>query len=425
MKKRILNEIVTSVLCITLAVITVLSCVSCSSAVLPAKAIEADELSAGYFRMTDESGTVSDDFKSEITDLSMTLFRKLVTNDKENDLVSPISAILCLAMLANGADGNTKKQIENVLGMDVDTLNECMYAYTSSLYSSDNCSVNIANSIWFRNNDNKLQISEDFLQTNADWYDAQIYSAPFNSSTVNDINNWCKEQTDGMIDNIIDRIDADTVMYLINALAFDAKWAYEYKSEDIKNGTFTCYDGTPKKVTMLNSIENVYISDDGVTGFVKDYKEGKYSFMALLPDKGTDIFDFVDTLDGDRWNSLLEKRENVFVDVKMPEFSYSAKMNLNEVLKDMGMTDMFTDNADFTKLGSYEGENLSCSQIDQKTYISVDSNGTKAAAVSWAISGCSGAIADEYVSLNRPFVYAIIDNASGIPLFVGVVTYLG
>ena len=83
--------------------------------------------------------------------------------------------------------------------------------------------------IWFRDEENRLHVNESFLQANADWYDAQIYAAPFDQSTLKDINTWCKQHTDGMIEKMIDKIDANTVMYLINALTFDAKWATKYE----------------------------------------------------------------------------------------------------------------------------------------------------------------------------------------------------
>ena len=170
---------------VLLAVTILSNCTSC------ALRTSAAELSEGYSRQATEQGAVDDAFITAISDFSLSLFRESVTKEADNDLISPLSAVLCLSMIANGAAGETKAQMENALGMNTEKLNKCLYSYLSGLYTSDSCKVNLANSIWFRDTYQE-QISKDFLQTNADWYNAQIYSAPFNSSTVKDVNNWMK-----------------------------------------------------------------------------------------------------------------------------------------------------------------------------------------------------------------------------------------
>ena len=413
------KRIFTSALSLLLAGVMLLSFASCG---LP---VSAAELSKDYERKTTETGEVSEAFKNAMADFSMSLFRGLLTKDGENDLVSPLSAVICLAMIANGADGETKKQMEAAFDMDVDTLNRSLYAYTSSLYRADDCKLNLADSIWFRDEENRLHVNESFLQANADWYDAQIYAAPFDQSTLKDINAWCKQHTDGMIEKMIDEIDADTVMYLINALTFDAKWATKYEKKDVGNRRFTNYDGTQKTVQMLSSEEHTYLSADGVQGFAKNYAGDRYSIVALLPDEGTDIYDYIGTLDGTGWMTLWNSRESASVHVKMPEFTYSAKMKLNDTLKAMGMTDMFNGSADFSKLGYSEQGNIYCSEVCQKVFIQVDRNGTKAAAITWGAMNDEAAPMETYsVILDRPFVYAIVDNATGLPIFIGAVTVL-
>lgn len=400
-----------------LAGILLLSGTSC------AMQISAEELSKDYERKATEIGEVSEAFKTAMADFSMSLFKGLLTRDDENDLVSPLSAVICLAMIANGADGETKAQMEAAFGMDVDTLNRSLYAYTASLYRAKDCKLNLADSIWFRDEENRLHVNESFLQANADWYDAQVYAAPFDQSTLKDINTWCRQHTDGMIEKMIDTIDENTVMYLINALTFDAKWATRYEKKDVGDGRFTNYDGTQKTVQMLSSEEHTYFSAGNVKGFAKNYAGDRYSIVALLPDEGTDIYDYIGTLDGAGWMNLWNSRESASVKVKMPEFTYSASMKLKDTLKAMGMTDMFDGSADFSKLGYSEHGNLYCSEVCQKVYIQVDRNGTKAAAVTWgAMDG--GAIETNSVILDRPFVYAIVDNATGLPIFIGAVTVL-
>lgn len=416
-----MKKLTSSILCVILSGVLLLSYTACGLRV------SAAELSKGYERTASEKGEITEDFKKAMADFSMSLFKGLVTNDNKNDLISPLSAVICLAMIANGADGETKAQMEKTFGMDVDTLNKTLYAYTSSLYRADDCKLNLADSIWFRDNENALKVNGEFLQTNADWYDAQIYSAPFDGSTVDDINNWCKKHTDGMIEKIIDDIDVDSVMYLINALTFDAKWANLYEKHNIREKQFTNYDGGHGTVQMLASTERTYLSAKGVKGFAKNYAGGKYSIVGLLPDMETDIYDYIDSLTGEQWMELWNSRQRASVSVEMPEFTYSAGMEMNDVLKAMGMTDMFSSNlADFSRLGHSEIGNIYCGEVCQKTFIQVDRNGTKAAAVTiGTIKTDSVLIIDQFsVILDRPFVYAIVDNETGLPVFIGAVTNL-
>ena len=159
-------------------------------------------------------------------------------------------------------------------------------------------------------------------------------------------------------------------------------------------------------------------------GFAKDYSGGKYSIVALLPDEGKDIYEYIATLDGTAWTSLWNSRRSENVSVKMPEFTYSSHMKLKEVLMTMGMTDMFSASADFSKMGRSDIGNIYCSTVEQKVFIQVDRNGTKAAAISWGGMENSFAPLLNEIVLDRPFVYAIVDNNTGLPLFIGAVSTL-
>ena len=403
---------------VLLAVTILSNCTSC------ALRTSAAEISEGYSRKATEQGTVDDAFITALSNFSLSLFRESVKKDASNDLISPLSATLCLAMLANGANGNTKTQMENVLGMNTDALNKSLYGYVSKLYTSDSCKVNLANSIWFRNT-YQDQISKNFLQTNADWYNAQIYSTPFDNTTVKDINNWVKHYSDGMIDSILNKISPSTVMYLINALTFDAKWETKYEKDQIRENLFTNYDKSQTTTEMMYSEESIYLSGEGVQGFAKNYAGGQYSFVALLPEENKDIYDYAASLNGEAWRSLWKNKENTAVRVAIPEFRYDRQRSLIDVLQNLGMTDMFDETlADFSALAPKDF--LYCSEINQKVFIEVDRNGTKAAAITWAGMNKSSAMIEDQktVYLDRPFLYAIADNHTGLPLFLGIVTAL-
>ena len=138
--------------------------------------------------------------------------------------------------------------------------------------------LTLANSIWFK--DSGFTVEEAFLQRNADYYGAAVYKSAFDKKTLRDINNWVEENTDGVIDKIVDQMDPYAVMYLVNTVLFDAEWQNIYRKHEVRDGTFTAIDGAKRTVSMMCSNESLYLDDGKATGFLKPYKNG-YSFAAL------------------------------------------------------------------------------------------------------------------------------------------------
>ncbi|MBO4979051.1 MAG: serpin family protein [Clostridia bacterium] len=406
-----------SLICLLLAALSALSLTSCGGL-----AIKASALSANYERTATDTGEVTEEFLASFSDFSFDLFEGSL-KDGENGLVSPLSALLCLAMVTNGAAGETLAQLEDVLGMEIEALNKALFAFSRTLTSGDGYRVMPANSVWFKDIPS-LKVSEEYLQTCADWYDIEQFAAPFDASTVKDINSWVKKNTDGMIDSIIDEISKDTVMYLINALVFDAKWQEEYEKKQIKDDLFYNDNGTETSVSMLCSEENVILKTENSIGFAKNYKGGKYSFVALLPED-KNVYEFASSLDGEDWLSMWQSRSYRSANVRIPEFSYETGFSLKEILEDLGATDMFDlMRADFSPLATFDRGNIYCSDVQQKCFIDVSRNGTKAAAVTWATLDATESaepLDPLNIFLDRPFVYAIVDNATGLPLFLGTV----
>lgn len=367
---------------------------------------------------------LSDSFVSSAADFSVELFKKSTT-EKKNSLVSPVSVYLALAMTENGADGKTLKEFESVLGkynLAADDINKYCSSFSKLLTDTKTGKLNIANSIWYRQNDS-LTVNKDFLQTNADYFSSAAYSADFNSNqTVNDINNWVKSNTGGLIDSILDKIDPQTVMYLINTLYFEAEWEEVYSKEDVRIGDFKLEDGSALPAQFMYSSESSYIKDNNAQGFIKPYKDNKYSFLALLPDEGVSIDSYVSSLTGEKLLSLIKNKSNANVNAAIPKFKTEYSKNLVESLKSMGLNECFIpDSANFSKMGSSDSGNLYVGNVLHKTYIQVDELGTKAGAVtSVEMNLTSMPVEIKEVILNRPFVYAIIDNETGLPLFIGI-----
>lgn len=359
----------------------------------------------------------------ELADFALRLF-KATAKDGENTLVSPLSAIAVLGMVANGAGGETLSQMEKVFGLPVDKLNDYLHSYVGSLpQSAGKYKLDMANSIWFRD-DGSLKVNQDFLQKNADYYGAAAYAEPFDAETVKNINDWVKKNTDGMIEKIIDDINPSEVMHLINALAFDAYWETPYKSHQLLNTTFNGRHGSTDKVLMMNSTESVYYSGEGFEGVGKPYKDGKYSFVALLPEMGSSVEDLVSSLDGAKLYEILSSPQKEFrVETQIPKFEIEYEAQLGDALKAMGMKDLFdSDLADLSGIGRSAAGKLFIGSVIQKTYISVDENGTKAAAATDAIAYATGFDPNlKFVILDRPFLYMLVDNQTNTPFFIGTV----
>ena len=365
-----------------------------------------------------------DDFEScgaDITDFSLRLFKATAEQEK-NTLVSPLSVLYALAMTVNGAEGETLSEMEGVLGMNAEEVNLYLHSYLESLPEGENYKLSLANSIWFKG-DPFFNVDRDFLQTNADYYGADIYKAPFDRSTLRDINSWVKKETDGEITKVLDNIPEDAIMYLVNALAFEAEWMSIYKNNQVREGIFTTESGEEQSVDMMYSGEHVYLEDDNAKGFIKYYKGRKYAFAAILPDEGITVSEYLNTLDGEGLYSLLSNAESATVRAAIPKFETEYSTEMAEVLCKMGMPTAFDpDRADFSGIGNYSSGNIFINRVIHKTHIRVDERGTKAGAVTVIEMGKNSA-ADpgeiKTVYLDRPFVYMLIDCENNIPLFIG------
>lgn len=170
----------------------------------------------------------------------------------KNILISPLSIVSALGMVANGANGQTLSEMEQVLDAGIQGLNDYLKTYAAYLPSNEKYKVGLANSIWFKD-DEGLTVNRDFLQTNKDYYDTGIYKVPFNESTKNAINNWVQEKTSGMLEKLLEEAPPeDAVMYLLNALSFDAEWENIYKDTQLCAGEFTSENGEKQTVEFMS-----------------------------------------------------------------------------------------------------------------------------------------------------------------------------
>ncbi len=366
--------------------------------VMPAPKPVADDLSA---------------WSAATADFALRLFNACA-EDGENTLVSPLSVQIALAMTANGADGETLAEMENVLGLPIGELNSSIYSYMQHLPQDG--TLGIANAVYFRDSD--LFVPDDgFLQNVADYYDASVRKAPFDDSTVQEINEFVNEKTNGLIPTLLQEIPDNAVMYLINALAFDAEWEDPFVADRIYEGRFTAADGSSQAATFMSTEEAEYLKFTNAVGFVKRYKGGRYAFAALLPDEGVTPEELAASLDAAELAAQLKQPLQWEPTVIMPRFEAEYDAELSDELAAMGMERAFDAKAaELSGVGSADG-NLCIGPVIHKTKIIVNEHGTKAAAATGV--GLIDSAEPKVVNLNRPFLYMLVDTENGIPLFVG------
>lgn len=344
----------------------------------------------------------------------------------KNLLISPLSVSLALSMTANGAKGETQQQMQNVLNkaIDTDTLNAYYYDYMANLPSQKGAELHIANSIWARNDQSRLIVPEQFLKTTKSYYNADFYIAPFNQTTADEINSWVKTNTHDMIPKLVGQIQPEEIMYLINAIAFEAEWESPYDEANIRTDKFTCADGKKVEAEFMWDELNTYIHDDRATGFIKNYKNGTYSFAAVLPNKNVTVNDYIESMSANSLKKLLGSRSRETVYTKLPKFSFDYGTSLKHTLCAMGMQLPFDDGAaDFTGLNEIPGTFIS--DVLHKTFIAVDGLGTRAGAVTAVIMADNAVMEQEppkEVYLDRPFLFMILDNQTDLPVFIGYVS---
>jgi len=411
MKKTRIVYVITSLLIICVIAINLTGC---------SNKVPTEDLMKGITPNEVEANEDLSLNNANVTNFAIRLFKECEISG-ENTLISPLSVLCALAMTANGAENETLKQMETVLGMTTEELNLYLYSYMNNLPQDDNYKLNLANSIWLNEN-NGFTANQDFLQTNSDYYGADIYKATFDKQTCADINNWVKEKTDEMIPKILDQIPRDAIMYLINALAFEAEWNEIYTEHNVKEGKFTKEDGTTQDAQFMHNKEIIYLEDEKATGFMKYYYGRKYAFVAMLPNKNISVSDYVDYLNGESLNTLLNNPKYITVNASIPKFETEYNINMTEILKNMGMTEAFEiQNADFNGFGSSANGNIFISRVLHKTFISVAEEGTKAGAAT-AVEMQEAEIESpetKEVYLDRPFVYMLVDCENNIPFFIG------
>jgi len=354
-------------------------------------------------------------------DFALNLFAAI--GERENTLISPVSIILALCLAAEGADGETLTQMEKTLGRDISALRYLFGEYITNKAKSKE--LKIANSVWLNNQKNRLTVEENFLSTCKSRYAAEVFSENFDDATAKKINRWVSDNTDGTIKNMINKIPPHAVIYLINTVLFDAEWQSQYLESQIHDGIFNNSDGTRSDVKMMFSQEYDYFRLGKTNGIVKKYAGCKYAFAAMLPDEGVSLKDAAASFSGEEFINAVTNTEFKNTNVRLPQFEFESQLSLRDILPALGMKDAFdSSKADFSRMGKSSFGPLFIDEVYHKTFIKVAEKGTKAGAATAVImaDSCAPFEPPFELTFDRPFIYAIIETDTGMPVFFGTVT---
>lgn len=347
----------------------------------------------------------------------------------KNTTVSPLSVSLALAMTYNGAQGETKAEMEKAMklsGLTPEQINNSHKALVEALQSSDpEVVLEIANAIYHHQG---FTVLPDFISANRNFYNAEVSALNFanTAEALETINGWVAQKTHDKIPTIIDTIDPALRMILLNAIYFNGIWKNKFGERDTHNYPFYFADGTSTGVpTMKLETSLEYTSNELFSAVNLPYGKGQFQMTVLLPNEGKTTKNLISELNMDNWQKWMKNFETAKpVVVSMPRFKFSWELKLNDILQSMGMKRAFSSQvADFSGISG--GKDLYIGYVIHKTYIDVNENGTEAAAVT-AVGMFATSVGEpdlrKYFTVNRPFLFAITEKTTGAILFIGEVT---
>ncbi len=382
----------------------------------------------------DENKTINLDEKSaQLIEADNTfgleLFQKIRKESKEeNIMISPLSISVAFAMAYNGADKDTKTEMEKAMklnGLTTEQINNSYKMLIKALQSLDEKVVfELANAIFYADG---FTVKPDFLNINKTVYDAEVEKLNFSSQTAVDrINDWVSDKTNDKITKIIENLSPLDRMVLLNAIYFNGIWTNKFNEKGTHNLSFTKTNGTVLEVPMMQKEEKLNYTTNSLFSAVKmPYGNGQYNMVVMLPATGKTSQSVIDALSISNWKKwMIEFETKDPVVVTMPRFKFAFETELKNVLKGMGMIKAFQPNiADFSKIAE---EDLYISSAVHKSFIDVNENGTEAAAVT-SITFTTTSAGNEppktIFYVDKPFVFAITEKDTDAILFIGEVNH--
>ena len=333
------------------------------------------------------------------TDFVFALFRAVVKdNASENITVSPYGAEQVLDLVRIGASGDTRAEIEQVLGR-TETF--------QPIASSSDSPLTTAASLWAQE---EFPILQEYSQTIREQFGATVGNVDFVGNlgeAVQQMNTWCSEKTNRKIPVLFDRLGETTRCVLAGAIYFAADWQTPFEKDATSDGTFTLTDGTTATAKIMSRTGPLrYGETDETLAVELPYKNEGYAMLLLLPRNPADFAKWETEMTLAKWNDIRKTMQEVRIDLRMPRFTAETSLVLNEPLKQLGMPTAFGNHADFSQINGQK--DLYLSEVRQKAFVTVDETGTEAAAATGAVGSIKLLQSSKPFYADRPFLYAIV-----------------
>lgn len=372
--------------------------------------------------------------KTEIDFSQLTFADKIDVQmpEDENYVFSPLSIKTALALAANGAEGETKDEILNVLGIeDLEEFNKSLKETLERYSKSKAVKVNVANSLWINEELSNGDFGKDFKAAAEEYYDAEVNKFD-NKNAAKKINSWVSKKTNGKITQIVEDGN-DLLTLIINAVYFKGAWQNEFDARATKKDEFVNFDGEKVQTDFLNNTayyeyaqtQSAEILKLDYETYVEDFDEEEsyieqnldVSMYLLAADEDVNVAEEIEAAISD---GMFECK---YITLSMPKFKFDYDENLDEILQSIGMKEAFTEDARFEKI--MDDGNMKIDKVLHKAYIAVDEKGCEAAAVT-SVERCGSALAGEPVKVkfDKPFYFLIRDNLTGEIFFMGRVALI-
>ncbi len=364
---------------------------------------------------------------------ALDLYHRLETSNG-NLFYSPYSISSALAMTYAGAEGKTAEEMAAVFHylQEEDRLHPTFNAldlYLEGLAEQelpedmgDVFQLNISNAIWGQKD---FHFESDFLDTLAANYGSGLrlldYVLEPEKSRVT-INDWISDQTEERIQDLIPQgaINSDTRLVLSNAIYFKATWLESFEESLTEDKVFHGLDGeefmTPT-MSLGSDASFPYYQGEGFQAVDLPYLGGQVSMLVLMPDQGN-FMGFEESLNTEKLDQIIDDLVYQSMYLKFPKFEFETEISLVTILAQMGMPSAFSDSADFS--GMTGQKDLFISDVFHKAFVSVDEDGTEAAAATAVLMSLTSAPENPlHLDVNRPFLFLIRDHQTNSILFMG------
>ena len=375
-------------------------------------------------RLADNGGWDREDDSSVVALQNFSWQLMLQNMDRENPILSPVSAYLALGMVGMGAQGETEQEFRDMLGDNMPAVSrKLMERYPQE---QEGMVLTIANSAWV---DQQLTPDKQWVTDMEEIFRGKGYRGILSSQEIMEqINAWCSENTRGLIPKMLgEPLSGDARLALLDAVYFKGDWVIPFEAMDTAPRPFTREDGTEKQVDTMSMWETNqrYLHSGLGEGVLLPYQGGEFAYVAILPNEGSEVRELYRQLTPEALAELLESESRELCNLRLPKYEVSFDQELNDSLQAMGLVRAFDgDLADFSGLGKTEqGNPLYISLVRQKAVFKVDEKGTEAAAVTMVVMNECAALESPQpreLYFDRPFVYMILDLESQVPLFVGI-----